>query len=190
MSKVLVLDTNKQPLAPMHPGGARYLLNAGKAVVYRRYPFTILLRAKVEQPAPMPLRLKIDPGAKTTGLALVNDTTGEVVWAAELTHRGAEIVKALRKRRGVRRGRRNRETRYRAPRFRNRRRHAGWLPPSLLSRVENILTWVRRLVRLCPITALARSWCASICKKWSIRKSQESPINKARCSGMKCASIS
>ena len=31
-----------------------------------------------------PLRLKLDPGANTTGLAIVNDATGEVVWAAEM----------------------------------------------------------------------------------------------------------
>jgi len=156
MSKVFVLGTDKQPLTPVHPAGARSLLKEGKAAVYRRYPFTIILRAKVEKPAPTPLRLKIDPGAKTTGLAITNDVTGEVIWAAQLTHRGAAIKSALDKRRGVRRGRRQRRTRYRAPRFRNRRRRTGWLPPSLRSRVENILTWVRRISRFCPITALSQ----------------------------------
>ncbi len=156
MSKVFVLDTEQQPLTPVHPGRARLLLKAGKAAVYRRYPFTLILKHHVEQPAPAPLRLKIDPGAKTTGLALVDDVTGEVVWAAELTHRGAEIKKALDKRRSVRQGRRSRRTRYRAPRFNNRRRRAGWLPPSLLSRVANILTWVARLCRLAHITALSQ----------------------------------
>jgi 5-methylcytosine-specific restriction endonuclease McrA len=156
MSKVFVLDTDKQPLTPVHPGGARYLLKQGKAAVYRRYPFTIILRAKVEKPSPTPLRLKIDPGAKTTGLAITNDMTGEVIWAAELEHRGEQIKKALDKRRAVRRGRRTRKTRYRASRFYNRRRRAGWLPPSLISRVENILTWVRRLSRLCTLTALSQ----------------------------------
>jgi 5-methylcytosine-specific restriction endonuclease McrA len=156
MSNVFVLDTNQQPLTPIHPGGARYLLKKGKAAVYRRYPFTIIMRANVEKPAPTPLRLKIDPGAKTTGLAITNDATGEVIWAAELTHRGAVIKKAIDKRRGVRRSRRQRQTRYRAPRFHNRRRRTGWLPPSLRSRVENILSWVRRLSSLCPIMALSQ----------------------------------
>ncbi len=155
MSNVFVIDTQQQPLTPVHPGRARLLLKAGKAAVYRRYPFTLILKHKVEQPMPAPLRLKIDPGAKTTGLALVADATGQVVWAGELTHRGAQIKKALDTRRGVRRGRRSRQTRYRAPRFANRRRRAGWLPPSLLSRVCNILTWVARLRRSAPITALS-----------------------------------
>jgi 5-methylcytosine-specific restriction endonuclease McrA len=156
MSNVFVVDTDKQPLSPVHPGRARLLLKAGKAAVYRQYPFTLILKSKVEQPVPAPLRLKIDPGSKTTGLALVDDASGEVIWAAELAHRGAEVKKALDKRRGVRRGRRQRRTRYRAPRFANRRRRTGWLPPSLLSRVENILTWTRRLSRLCHITVLSQ----------------------------------
>ena len=155
MSKVFVLDTRKQTLTPVHSGRARLLLKAGKAVVYRTYPFTIMLKRQIEHPASAPLRLKIDPGAKTTGLALVNDASGEVVWAAEVIHRGAEIKKALDQRRAVRRGRRQRKTRYRKPRFANRRRKAGWLPPSLASRVSNIETWVKRLMALCPIDALS-----------------------------------
>jgi hypothetical protein len=95
MSKVFVLDTEKRPLEPVHPGRARLLLKEGKAAVYRRYPFVIMLKRPVEAPSPQPLRLKIDPGSKTTGLALVNDQNGEVVWAAELSHRGAEIKQAL-----------------------------------------------------------------------------------------------
>ncbi len=153
MSHVFVIDTDKQPLAPVHPGRARLLLKAGKAAVYRRNPFILILKRPVEQPGPAPLRLKIDPGAKTTGLALVNDATGHILWAAELTHRGEQIKKALDKRRGVRRGRRSRQTRYRPARFANRRRARGWLPPSLLSRVENILTWVKRISRIANVTA-------------------------------------
>src|SRR5947199_5168174 len=156
MSNVFVLDSKKRPLEPIHPGRARRLLKEEKAAVYRRYPFTLILKRQVEAPAPAPLRLKVDPGAKTTGLALVNDATGDVVWAAEVTHRGAAIKSALDKRRSVRRGRRQRQTRYRAPRFANRRRRAGWLPPSLLSRVKNILTWVKRISRIAYVTALSQ----------------------------------
>lgn len=156
MSHVFLLDSATVPLDPIHPGQARLLLKMGKAAIYRRYPFTLILKQSVEQPAPAPLRLKIDPGAKTTGLALLDEATGTVVWAAELTHRGEAIKHALLKRRGVRRGRRSRQTRYRAPRFLNRRRQVGWLPPSLLSRVENILNWVKRISKVAPVTALAQ----------------------------------
>lgn len=156
MSNVFVVDTLKHPLTPVHPGQARRLLTRGKAAVYRTSPFTIILKREVEHPAPAPLRLKIDPGAHTTGLALVDDAGGEVIWAAELTHRGAAIKKALDTRRTVRRGRRSRKTRYRAPQFANRRRKAGWLPPSLVSRVENILTWVARISGIAHVSALSQ----------------------------------
>ena len=155
MSKVFVLDTNKVALNPIHPGRARILLSTGKAAVHKRYPFTIRLKVAVVQPQVEPLRLKIDPGSRTTGLALLNDVSGEVVWAAEVAHRGHEIKKALDGRRVLRRSRRARHTRYRSPRFDNRKRRSGWLAPSLQSRIANIETWVKRLMRLCPIKAIS-----------------------------------
>jgi 5-methylcytosine-specific restriction endonuclease McrA len=155
VSNVFVLDTNKQPLDPVHPGRARLLLTTGKAAVFKRYPFTIILKSELQAPKPQPLRLKIDPGSKTTGLAIVHDESGQVVFAAELTHRGQAIKQALAARRGVRRSRRQRHTRYRKPRFKNRRRPEGWLAPSIESRLRNVLTWVKRLMRLCPITELS-----------------------------------
>jgi len=155
MSKVFVLDTNFKQLNPVHPGRARTLLSSKQAAVYRRYPFTIILKTAVETPVTEPLRVKIDPGAKTTGMAVVNDATGEVVFAAEIEHRGFAIKNSLDDRRSIRRGRRNRHTRYRAPRFDNRTRHKGWLPPSLQSRIANITTWTRRFMRSCPITAIS-----------------------------------
>jgi len=153
LSKVFVLDTHKQVLNPVHPGRARILLSTGKAAAFRRYPFTIILKEEVHHPAIEPLRVKLDPGSKITGIALVNDASGEVVWAAELTHRGHAIKEGLDRRRALRRGRRQRHTRYRQPRFLNRTRPKGWIPPSLKSRVENVMTWVGRLMRSAPITA-------------------------------------
>ena len=155
MSKVFVLDTNKQPLNPIHPGRARMLLSQGKAAVFRQDPFTLILKQEVSNPKVEPLRVKIDPGAKVTGLALVNDNTGVVVWAGELQHRGLQIRDALTSRRQLRRSRRNRKTRYRKPRFLNRTRCQKWLPPSLMSRVHNILTWVKRLQKVCNITDIS-----------------------------------
>lgn len=154
MSKVFVLDTNQRPLNPVHPGRARMLLNKGKAAVFRRYPFTLILKGEVKGDVE-PLRLKIDPGSKVTGLALVGEESGEVVWAAELEHRGLQVKSALQTRAQLRRGRRSRKTRYRKPRFDNRTRAKGWLPPSLMSRVHNIKTWARRLTKLSPVSSLS-----------------------------------
>ncbi len=156
MSKVFVLDTKKQPLNPVHPGYARRLLTQKKAAVFKRYPFVLILHTAIEQPVVQPLRIKLDPGSKTTGIAILNDATGEVVFAAEITHRGQKIKDELEKRRGVCRSRRNRQTRYKKPRFSNRRRPQGWLPPSLDSRVCNVVTWVKRFIRLCPIAAISQ----------------------------------
>ena len=105
MSYVFVIDQEKRPLDPVHPGRARKLLSSGKAAVYRRFPFVLILKHPVSEAHPQPLRLKIDPGSKTTGLAVLNDTSGQVLWAAELVHRGEEVHQALQKRAGVRRGR-------------------------------------------------------------------------------------
>src|SRR2546430_5359253 len=113
VSKVFVLDTQKRPLDPVHPGRARLLLKDGKAAIFRRYPFTIIRKAAGSAAQPEPLRVKIDPGSKTTGLALINDQTGEVVWAGEIAHRGGPTRHALLARRAPNRGRRRRETRQR-----------------------------------------------------------------------------
>ena len=155
LGKAFLVDTNKQPLDPVHPGWARKLLNTGQAAVLRRYPFTLILKKEVAEEVVRPLRLKLDPGSKTTGFALVDDQNGEVVFAAELTHRGQQIKNALHARRAVRRSRRQRKTRYRAPQFDNRRRPKGWLAPSLESRMATTLTWTRRLLHVCPITEIS-----------------------------------
>ena len=101
-------------------------------------------------------RIKIDPGSKTTGLAVLREADGQVVFAGEVAHRGKAVRAAMLARSTIRRSRRQRHTRYRKPRFLNRRRRAGWLPPSLESRIGNVLTWVGRLRRLCPVTALSQ----------------------------------
>jgi 5-methylcytosine-specific restriction endonuclease McrA len=155
MSNVFVIDQKRTPLNPVHPGWARKLLSSGKAKVYKRYPFTILLNGVVESPGVQPLRVKLDPGSKTTGIAVVDDASGKVVFAAELTHRGNAIKASLDDRRAIRRSRRNRHTRYRAARFSNRAKPKGWIAPSLMSRVCNVETWVKRLQRVCPLSAIS-----------------------------------
>lgn len=156
MSSVLVVDAAKRSQDPVHPGTARWLLSHGKAAVWRRYPFTIILKHAAPDAHPAPLRVKLDPGSKTTGLALLNDRTGQITWAGEIAHRGQRIRDALLARKALRRGRRQRKTRYRPPRFNNRRRPEGWLPPSLESRISNVLTWVARLARLAPVGAITQ----------------------------------
>jgi 5-methylcytosine-specific restriction endonuclease McrA len=164
---VFVLDKHKKPLMPCTEKRARLLLERGRARVHRMIPFTIRLVDRLQGDSVLqPLRLKIDPGSKTTGLALVREkeivdvSTGEItrsitiLMLLELKHRGHAIRDALTQRRGHRRFRRAR-LRYRPARFNNRTRAEGWLAPSLQHRVDTTLAWVSRLMRWAPITALS-----------------------------------
>lgn len=155
--RVLVVDKNLKPLDPCHQARARELLDKGRAKVFRRYPFTIVLQDRVfEASVTHSHRIKIDPGSKVTGIAVVQEETGRVTNALEVSHRGQQIKNSLESRRSLRRGRRNRKTRYRKPRFLNRTRRTGSLPPSLESRIANIETWVRRIRKVCPVTAVSQ----------------------------------
>jgi hypothetical protein len=119
---VFVLDKHQEPLMPCSEKRARLLLERGRAVVHRMMPFTIRLKdRKVEDSVLQPVRLKLDPGSQTTGIALVREVeetvdveTGEVSRSAavlmlwELKHRGQAIRNALTQRQGHRRFRRSR----------------------------------------------------------------------------------
>ena len=156
MSRILVVDQERRPLMPTTPARARLLLKRRQAAILRRFPLVLMLKDARPEAVVEPLRVKLDPGSKTSGIAVVNNHTGEVVWAAELTHRSQEIHQALTRRRAVRRSRRHRTTRYRKPRWQNRRRSPGWLAPSVLSRVVHLMTWVKRLQRWCPLGAVSQ----------------------------------
>lgn len=151
----LLIDAKLTPLNPVHPAKARKLLESGKAAVYRRYPFTLILKRVIDSPNVYPLMLKIDPGSKLTGIALVTNQQN-VVWGMELQHRGQQIKNALEHRSRMRRRRRNRNTRYRSARFLNRFRPHGWLAPSLRHRVLTTTTWVKRLQKFAPIGAIVQ----------------------------------
>lgn len=156
MQRVLVINTHKQPLMPCHPAKARKLLKTGKAAVYRRYPFTIIMKYPVDEPEIQPGAIKLDPGSKTTGIAIVAQfgRGWVVLWAANLHHRGQAVKAEMNRRRAVRRSRRHRKTRYRQPRFNNRLRPGSWLAPSLKSRVDNVFHWMRKLVSLSPVSRI------------------------------------
>jgi len=149
---VFVIDKNKKPLNLVNPARARELLNKQKAAVFRVFPFTLILKKAIDSPTIKLLRLKLDPGSKHTGIALLDGEN--VIWCAELEHRGYQIKEALLSRRQLRCSRRNRKTRYRKPRFNNRKRSDNWLPPSLEHRILTTETWVNRLMRYAPISEL------------------------------------
>ncbi|NLY65253.1 MAG: HNH endonuclease [Alcaligenaceae bacterium] len=164
---VFVVDRHGKPLMPCHPARARQLLRQRRAVIHRHVPLVIRLKdRRWEECSVQPVRVKLDPGSKTTGVAIVRESnavdpdTGEVqrqttvLALIELVHRGRQISEALTARRQMRR-RRRRSLRYRAPRFLNRSKPKGWLAPSLQHRVDTTMAWVTRLSRWAPVTALS-----------------------------------
>ena len=166
---VFVLDRHQKPLMPCSEKRARKLLACGRARVHRLMPFSIrLVDRTVNESVLQPVQIKLDPGSKTTGMALVresetiDDATGEihttvhVLNLLELHHRGQQISASLTARRQMRRRRRG-NLRYRKPRFLNRgNKNTGWIAPSLQHRVDTVSALVNRFQRLAPITGMAQ----------------------------------
>ena len=155
---VFVLDRHKKPLMPCSPKRARLLLARKRAVVHRISPFVIRLKdRRVEESRLQAVALKIDPGSKTTGMAIVRQEATQdgphdhALHLAEVRHRGTAVHQAMLERAGHRRRRRSTNLRYREPRFDHRTRPRGWLLPSLDSRVGNVLNWTRRYGRWVPV---------------------------------------
>ena len=140
---VLVIDKQKQPCNTISAAYARILLFTKQAVIHKRFPFTIRLRNDNAVLKDKNYTIKLDPGSRTTGVAITNDKD-QVVMLAELEHRGHIIKKNLDKRRAVRRSRRQRKTRYRPAKFQNRTKPQGWLAPSVKSRADNVINFVKK----------------------------------------------
>ena len=160
---VPVLDCNGNPLAPTRPSRARRWLESGRAVkVWRNQHFAIQLLDTDVQDCTIPdMALNIDPGYRTTGIAIVivkPEASVQVIAGYELPHRGKYIVAQMLSRRSHRRNRRSR-LRRRPARFSNRRRTKDWLPPSLESTLTNILTTIRHLMGIYPIAAINIESC-------------------------------
>jgi 5-methylcytosine-specific restriction endonuclease McrA len=155
VQRVFVLGKLGNPLMPCHPARARELLSKGRAVVVRYSPFVIRLKDR-DGGSIQSIRLGVDPGSKTTGMAVSRDDGGvrHVMFRLEVGHRSAEIHKKMLQRAAYRRRRRSVNLRYRAPRFANRAKPEGWLAPSLRSRVQHVGTWARRFQRWVPVTAV------------------------------------
>jgi 5-methylcytosine-specific restriction endonuclease McrA len=153
---VFVLDKHKKPLMPCSEKRARLMLSRGRAIVTQLYPFTIRLKDRIEGTT-QPLRIKIDPGSKQTGVALVRESKAEVnvLNLFQINHRGQTISKNLTSRQAMRKRRRS-TLRYRQARFHNRTRKEGWLAPSLQHRVDTILSWVNKLQSIAPIIAISQ----------------------------------
>ena len=148
---VYVLDINGQPLMPTKRcGKVRRLLNKGKAKVIKSCPFTIQLLYE-STTYTQDVSLGIDAGSKHIGVSAT--TSDKELYAADVELRN-DIVELLSTRRESRKARRNRKTRHRKPRFRNRTRHNGWLAPSVQNKVDTHLKVVKDVCKILPITRI------------------------------------
>ena len=124
---VFVLNKHGEALMPCKPRKARLLLKEKKAKIASYKPFTIQLLYG-SSGYKQEVKIGIDLGAKHVGIAMVSDKKVLIKGEIELRQ---DVKKLLDTRRTYRRSRRNRKTRYREPRFQNRTRPEGWLPPSI-----------------------------------------------------------
>ena len=147
---VFVLDKSKKPLDMISHAKARILLKNRLAVVHKIYPFTIRLKDNSAILKDRSYTVKLDPGSKHTGVA-ITDNQDQAVMLAEIEHRGHIIKRNLDSRRAVRRSRRQRKTRYRPARFQNRTRPEGWLAPSIKSRADNVINFIKKYKKLLNI---------------------------------------
>ena len=145
---VYVISQSGKALMPTsRHGKVRHLLREGKARVVRREPFTIQLLYDSKEYT-QPVTLGVDAGTGHVGLSATTEKTE--LFAAEVTLR-RDITSLLAARREARRTRRDRKTRYRAPRFDNRRRPDGWLAPSVEQAVQSHLLLIRNVHSFLPI---------------------------------------
>ena len=146
---VYVISQNGQPLMPTeNHAKIRILLKNKKAKVIKRCPFTIQL-AYDSTNYTQDIILGVDSGSKHIGLSAT--TKSKVLFESDVELRN-DISNLLSTRRQNRRTRRNRKTRYRKPRFNNRRRKEGWLAPSVQNKVDSHLTVIRKVHEILPIT--------------------------------------
>ena len=148
---VYVISKNGQPLMPTeNHAKVRVLLKNKKAKVIKTCPFTIQL-AYDSANYTQDITLGVDSGSKHIGLSAT--TKSKVLFESDVELRN-DIVNLLSARRQNRRTRRNHKTRYRKPRFNNRRRKEGWLAPSIQNKVDSHLTVIRKVHEILPITKI------------------------------------
>ena len=148
MSLVYVLSKSEKPLMPCKPARARHLLRDGEAKVIRRTPFTIQLTIESTEHV-QEVVVGLDPGYKTVGVAAISGD--QVLYQGEVELRN-DVRRRMDQRRMYRRNRRGRKTRYRQPRFDNRRRPAGWLPSSMRSKRDATVKVVRKIIEILPVS--------------------------------------
>lgn len=146
-NRVFVQNMRGQALMPTTQRHARILLKQGKAKIVKYNPFTIQLKYPTGE-AKQDIHLGVDTGSENIGIAITSGT--KVLYKAVVKLR-QDVSQLIKLRSIYRRSRRSRKTRYRAPRFLNRKRPEGWLPPSILNRINHHFKWIDEFMSLLPV---------------------------------------
>jgi len=145
--RVFVLNMRKEPLMMTSSRKARLLLKRGEAVVVRRSPFTIQLKyASGERK--QEISCGVDSGYSHIGFSCVTERQELVRGEVAVDN---FTVKHLIEKSMYRKNRRN-KLRYREPRYLNRKRSDGWLPPSVERRYQTHIHLITLLKKLLPIS--------------------------------------
>ena len=147
--KVYILNLRGKPLMPCSPRKAKKLLKEQKAVVVKRFPFTIQLLVPTGE-TKQKIILGIDSGYGNIGFSVVSKKDELISGTVKLDGRTSE---RLTERRMYRRNRRNRLW-YRKPRFLNRSKKEGWLPPSVQRRYDTHLSLINRIKKILPVSKI------------------------------------
>ena len=151
---VYVISQNGQPLMPTNRHGkVKHLLKSGKAKVVKRCPFTIKLLYSSTYYT-QNLTLGVDTGSGTIGNAVTKDN-GDIVYMSKVIVRN-DITDKMTQRAKYRRNRRNRKTRYRKPRFLNRRNSikTNRFSPTMVSKFHSHIKEIEYIKSILPITTL------------------------------------
>ena len=151
---VYVLKQNGQPFMPTARfGKIRRLLKAKKAKVVRREPFTIKLLYEPKTDVVQECYCGVDTGSQHIGVAVVGND--KVLYQSQTELRN-DIKKKMDRRRGFRRLRRSRKTRYRKPRFLNRGNStkSNRLPPSVKHKVHAHIDEIEFCKKILPVSDL------------------------------------
>jgi len=145
--KVFVLSRDGKPLMPTTASRARRKLKEGKAKIVKREPFTIQLTYDSETETQL-IECGIDSGYVNIGFSCITEKEELVSGEVKLDN---GMSKRIQTKAMYRRNRRNR-LRYRRPRFLNRGKSEGWLPPSIQRRFDTHISLIDKLKQILPIT--------------------------------------
>lgn len=150
MADVPVVGNTGKPLMPTSPYRARALVNKGRAIVYCRNPYTIQMLDR-ETGDTQPIELKMDTGYQHIGLSICTEKKELVSAQFDLLTDETERHNDCRK---YRSSRRNRKTRYRKPRFNNRKGLIAkdGFAPSIRNKRDRHIDILERYARVMPIT--------------------------------------